>query len=121
MTPEIFVEVIKLVTIDGAVKGVSAQLNSPAGRAPSEKLKALSNWTLSLSEDDKSRIRSIIHMSAESAVYRFLSILDGLMAIEDTPDKGDLELYFVKDGKKTLLNNFNEEFLTSIFKHVDSA
>ncbi len=44
---------------------------------------------------------------AEGVIFGVLCVLDGVRAIESGPDKGELELYYVKDGTRVLLNTRN--------------
>ncbi len=47
----------------------------------------------------------------DTTIFGFFCILDGVTAIEDGTDKGKLNLYYEKDGKKLLLNNPDEDYL----------
>jgi hypothetical protein len=49
------------------------------------------------------------------AVFGFFCVLDGVSAIEDSPEKGDLELYFVKSSQKIRLNDPRQEELHNLF------
>ena len=46
-------------------------------------------------------------------------MLDGVSAIDSGENKGHLELYYVKDGKKELLNEFDNEFLHDMYNTED--
>jgi len=47
--------------------------------------------------------------AAESALFGVFCILDGLRVIEDGPEKGNLELHFIKSDPRTLLNDPTNE------------
>ncbi len=115
MNPEEFISVVKLRTSDAAVKGTLTTLKHPPGRSPSDKLLKLSQWYNQLSETDRHMLRAALRETAESAIFGFFCILDGVRVIEDTPDKGDLELYFVKGDEQTLLNDPHQEELHNLF------
>jgi len=46
-------------------------------------------------------------VAAEDVVFGTLCVLDGVRVIEDSQDKGDFEVYYVKEGQRTLLNTPN--------------
>ena len=58
--------------------------------------------------------------AAEMAVFEFFCILDGVAAIEDTPNKGELELHFLKGTEKKRLNDPREEELHNVFNALCS-
>ncbi|MFA5122722.1 hypothetical protein [Zavarzinia sp.] len=105
-----FVDLLKIVVRDGTARGEIEALGKPPGRRPRDELVAQSVWFNSLSDDDRRMLSSIIADTADLAVFRFLCVLDGVVAIEDTPDKGRLELSFVK-GRATVLNPEEGEML----------
>ena len=61
-------------------------------------------------------VRSIIQRAADHAVLGFLAVLDGVQAIETGPDKGKLELYYVKGESWTLLNDQRREAIHDYLK-----
>ena len=65
-------------------------------------------------------LKEVLSEAAESAVFGFLCILDGVRVIEDVTDKGTLELYFVKSGEKTQLNDPSREEPHNLFNSVCS-
>jgi hypothetical protein len=115
LTPEEFVSVVKLQTSDAAVQGALKAMKQPPGRAPSERLLALSRWYNQLPEADQHMIETALQQAAESAIFGFFCILDGVRAIENTTDKGGLELYFVKGNERKLLNDPRTEELHNLF------
>ena len=60
-------------------------------------------------------LRSALHHAAESAIFGLFCILDGVRTIESTSDKGDLELFFVKEDQRILLNDPHKEELHNLF------
>jgi hypothetical protein len=115
MTKEEFVSAIKLAVSDAAVSGEIKTLTRPAGRKPSKHLIRLSAWYNQLSETDQRMLAQALKEAAESAVFGFLCVLDGVTAIEDDLNKGELELYFLKNGDKTLLNDPRQEEMHNMF------
>ncbi len=58
----------------------------------------------------------VVSQSVEMAVFGFFCVLDGVRAIEDDFEKGDLILSFEKHGKSTWLNNPNDgHYLHDLF------
>jgi hypothetical protein len=115
-----FVEIIREVVIEGAISSVEELITNPPGRPPQKEVLNLSNWFKALSVDDKKMVRNIIEHSANSAVFGFLCVLDGVRAIEDSEDKGKLLLYFEKKEVRVLLNDFDKEFLHDIYNAVEN-
>ena len=111
MNQEEFVDVIKLVVIDGSIKAVESNLIKPAGRQPQKELVELSDWFNRLNFEDKIMVRKLITESVETGVFGFLCVLDGVSAIEASGEKGSLVLNFEKQGVSTWLNNPDENYL----------
>jgi len=115
LNAEEFVHIVKLRTSDAAVKNTLTILENPSGRSPSPGVIALSRWYHGLSDSDRNMLRRALEESAASAIFGFFCILDGVRVIEDTPEKGELELYFVKGAEKNLLNSSHQEELHNLF------
>ncbi len=115
MTNKDFVAIVREKLVVPTVQDVIENLTLPIGRKPDESSVRMSNWYNSLPDSDKDYISKVIHEAVESSVFHFLCILDGVSAIEPAGDKGKLELFFVKNGQKTLINDFEEEFLHDLF------
>ncbi len=116
MTKNEFVETIKKVVADGAYKSVELNLTTPPGRKPSMHLVEMSAWFNELNNQDKEFVRKIIKEAVAITVFSFLCVLDGVSAIEDNTDKGDLKHYYQNGIRTVLLNNPEEEDLHDIFK-----
>jgi hypothetical protein len=99
-----FVEVIDLVIVKATIKAVKQNITTPAGRSPQQKYLTMSAFYNNLSEDQKVSVDLIIKESVESAVFQFLCVLDGVIAIEDA-DKGELKLYYERNSKSNLIND----------------
>lgn len=112
-----FIDAIKIAVKDNAIEGIKSSLRNPPGRHPSEEKVELSKWYNNLSEQDKRFINQIITNSVESALFGFLCVLDGVRSIESY-EKGELKLFYEKDGNKMLLNDFNLEYLHDLFMAV---
>jgi hypothetical protein len=115
MTKEEFVEIVKLQTSDSAVSGTIKTLTRPPGRKPSPRLVLLSTWYNQLSAKDQAMLAEALKESAEAAMFGLFCILDGVRSIENGPDKGELEMYLVRAGEKTLLNDPRQEELHNMF------
>jgi len=110
MNAQQFVDLLRIVVRDGAASDELSVLSSPPGRRPTPDLQERSKWYKSLTDDEKRILSSIILDVADRTVFGFLSVLDGVRAIEDGLDKGHLELRYVKQGS-TLLNPPEGEML----------
>jgi hypothetical protein len=115
LTPEEFVNVVKLQTSDTAVQGTLKAMKQPPGRSPSAQLLTLSRWYNQLPEAHQHMLEAALQQAAESAIFGFFCILDGVRSIENATDKGALELYFVKGSQRTLLNDQRAEELHNLF------
>jgi hypothetical protein len=116
MNAKTFVDSIKIVALRDAVAGTMEVLGHPPGRRPAAEIQELSKWFHGLSVDDRSAVEKVVTFAARQAVYNLLSVLDGIAAFEPSGPKGRLELYYVKDDHRTLLNPDEDEQLTSVFK-----
>jgi hypothetical protein len=117
MNKEGFVKVLKTVVHDSAISSTIAAMGNPPGRKPSLRTKGLSEWYLSLDEANRKMVELAVKRSVHSAVFQWLAVLDGVTAIEDCMDKGELRLFFEKKGKRILLNdNERGEFLHDLYQ-----
>ncbi|MCQ8129772.1 hypothetical protein [Methylomonas rivi] len=91
-----FIKKIKIVVRDGAINDVISVTENPPGRRVSQ-LKARSEWYLSLPDEQKAIVKSIVSDSVDSALFGFLCVIDGVRAVENGPDKGKLELLYSKE------------------------
>jgi hypothetical protein len=115
MTIEDFINAVKIQTSDAAVQGTIKSLMRPPGRKPREQLVQLSKWFNHLSIEDQNMLREVLKEAAEMAVFEFFCILDGVSVIEDTPDKGELELHFIKGAERTRLNDPSAQELHNLY------
>lgn len=111
---EIIVEVVRKTAITGSIE----YLKEPPGRKPPEEVVRLSEWYNSLSDKDKENLNRTVAMAVDDSLFGFLAVLDGVRTIEDE-DKGLLELHYVKNNEKILLNNPNEEFLHDMYNGIE--
>ncbi|WP_263366867.1 hypothetical protein [Edaphobacter bradus] len=121
MTNSEFVNALKVQTSDAAVFGTVANLERPPGRKPRERDVTLSKWYGNLTSSDKAFVNTVIREAAELAVFSFLCVLDGVSAIEDGPEKGDLRLIYTKNGIELLLNGSSQEFLHDSYNALCQA
>lgn len=110
-----FVEITRRFACDVAVRDTVSALERPPGRRPSLDLIRESNWFGALDEDGRAVVKDIIRRSAENAIFDLFCILDGVRAIEDTPEKGDFELRFIKNEKVDVISP-SDDFLHELFK-----
>ncbi|AUX71462.1 hypothetical protein [Erwinia pyrifoliae] len=99
-----FVDVLNIVVKDSAVEDTISILDSPPGRKPDKELVELSGFYNSQDDKGKAFINKIIKLAADDALFGMLCVIDGVRAIEDDEDKGELVLTYQKDNKSTVLN-----------------
>jgi hypothetical protein len=121
MTTDQFVEAVKIQTSDAAVTGTIACLKRPPGRKPREKDVRLSEWYNRLHTLDQQMLQQALREATELAVFEFFCVLDGVTVIEDTREKGALELDYVKGSERTRLNPTEGEELHNIFNEMCEA
>lgn len=113
-----FVEALKLAVEQPAVVGCLQQYKAPSGRRPSEDLVQLSEWFSSLSDTDRSMLEKALNDAVHASLFGLFCVLDGVRAIEGPQDRGDLELWHVKNGVRTLINDPNENMLHDEYNAV---
>jgi hypothetical protein len=119
VTPEEFVEAIRLVVLDGARRSTISTLEAPPGRKPRTELLERSDWYHSLAETDKVMVQAVIRDAAHAATFGFLCVLDGVSAIEPSGPKGELQLiYRAPDGGDVTLNGEGHEDLHDILNAI---
>ena len=116
MTPEDFISALKAAVHDSAIHGIRETLEHPAGRKPTASDVELSDWYHALARTEKEKVMRVVQRAVHASVFGFLCVLDGVRAIEDSQQKGELQLYYVRDGARTLLNQAQEECLHDIYQ-----
>ena len=104
MDSEEFVRGVKAACSDTLAQVEIGSLRNPPGRRPSQRLLRLSRWFHQLSAEDQVMLAETLNYAAEAAIFGFFCVLDGVRVIENGPDKGGFELYYVKDDERVLLN-----------------
>ncbi len=109
MTADQFVEAVQAVVIEGSVQATMKNLAHPPGRAPTADLTKLSDWYGALHSRDQKMIEQSVRLAINHAVLSMMCVIDGAQAIEAGPDKGHLELFYVKGNARILLNDPEKE------------
>lgn len=115
MTKEEFISTIKEVVVEESIKSIQANLTKPSGRSPQKKYIIQSEWFNRLQNEDRKLLMEVVRETAETTVFGFLCVLDGVRAIEDSKPKGQLNLYYQKGEKEILLNASDETYLHDLF------
>ncbi len=119
MTSNDFINILDKYIKNTTARGVISVLEKPPGKKPDKKLIETSNWYIRLNDDDKKMVASIVNDTVKSALFNFLCVIDGVIAIESSGKKGRLELSFCKDNERVLLNDPGEEYLHDKFKGLE--
>jgi|SRR6185437_10331597 len=109
MTAEKFVDVVKEVAIEGALRSTISNLCTPPGRNPPSYLVEIANWFSTLEDIDRDMVERVARLAVDHATLTFMCIIDGAKAIESGPNKGHLELFYVKGSARLRLNDPNLE------------
>ena len=118
MDSQSFVQAIIASAYDTAVSGTLKSLQSPAGRHPQGELLKLAAWLEALTPAQRTSARMAIAKACEQATYNVLLVLDGLLAAEDSREKGRLELAYIRGDERTELNPSGGQPLSSLFKQL---
>jgi hypothetical protein len=71
-----------------------------------------------MSEQDREMLRKALSDVVRSSIFGFFCVLDGVRTIEDGLEKGKLELWHVKNGQRTLINDSEQDFLHDEYNAV---
>jgi hypothetical protein len=116
-----FARALRLVAVTNVAKSLPKFLINPPGRRPAASLVELSHWFRNLEPSDQDRVGEVVLLASEAAASRVLEVLDGIVAIEGPGPKGTLELFFVKDGNRLLLNDPTEEPLADLLRNSNDT
>jgi hypothetical protein len=104
MSPEEFVEAVRLLAVDNAAAGTVKVLRQPPGRRPWPVDVRRSEWFNSLAQGDQSFVEEVVKAAAFQSAFTFCSILDGITAFDN--EHGTLRLVYVApDGSESVLND----------------
>ena len=115
MNKDEFISMINTQVHQSVTPGIKEILHEPPGRKPRNELVQLSAWFNDLPEADQEMAMKISNLASRHATFGFLCLLDGVRAIEDGPNQGELKLFYKKGLKKVLLNDNKGEFLHDMF------
>lgn len=110
-----FIKATKVVAAS-ALTGLIKAIEKPPGRTPAPSLVRISDLFHRLSEDDRKIFGEALELAAGQATDNFLLILDGALAIESGPEKGELELYYKSGTDRVRLNDPEDAPLNEIFR-----
>jgi len=116
MNNEQFIKSIIQTVHDSVVNGLLENIENPPGRKPPQSSVELAEWVSELPENEKEKIKKIIKRATHAAIFSFLTVLDGAKAIESSPEKGQLKLFWEKETEKILLNDPENEALHDIYQ-----
>ena len=72
-----FIDSVYTAVYRTAIDGVLRHLAHPPGRRPRQDLVDLSSWFNGLDEDGQDRVREVVRLSVDQAVFGMLAGLDG--------------------------------------------
>jgi hypothetical protein len=110
-----FIDAIKLTVEESALETIKSNLSNPPGKKPDVSLVKMSQWFNALSERDKEMVLNVAREAAKSTLFGFFCVLDGVRTLENDYNKGELKLYFEKNGEQKLLNDTDGELLHELY------
>jgi hypothetical protein len=81
MRPRDFVDAVHAAVYRTAIDGVIRLLTQPPGRRPRQDIADLGAWFNELSERDQHRVREVVRLAVDQAVFGMLAVLDGSRSI----------------------------------------
>ena len=114
MDSESFVHVLRIAVRDPAITQTIGYIAAPPGRKIPDDVKEMSSWYNNLNDNDKRMLSAILEKAVDSAMFGFLSVLDGTSAIEERHLKGRLKLSYV-GAEETLLNSPDGPLLHELY------
>ncbi|MDG6896210.1 hypothetical protein [Volucribacter amazonae] len=118
MTQLEFVEILKELIGQGTCDDVIDLLDDPPGRRPAQYLVEMSNFFKSQDENSKEMIKKIISYTADTALFGLFCIIDDVRTFDN--EHGHLELFYIKEKIKVLLNDPEQEYLHDIFNSLEN-
>ncbi|MNL65327.1 hypothetical protein D3C87_1896450 [compost metagenome] len=103
MTPEFFVDALKVECRDSAVRDCIEQFRKPSGRRPKPELVQISEWFNALTEADQRRVAAAMREAAEATLFGVLCVVDGVRAIEAADEKSEFCLTVKRSNGVTTL------------------
>jgi hypothetical protein len=104
MTPEEFVDVLRIQVIDSTANGMLDLLRQPPGQAPWPNVVRRSQWFNALSTHDQGMVSEVVRSAAFMATFGFCCLFDGVRPIDN--EGGSLRLFHVAvDVTETWLND----------------
>lgn len=110
-----FISALKVAVRDATIKSIVKVAQNPPGKKVSLEKKTRAIWLNSLNNEQIDMINSLVTEATDSAIFGFLCVLDGVRVIEDTEDKGRLELRYI-GSNEVVLNSSNNEMLHDMYK-----
>ena len=110
MKPDEFVNAIVESAYKGAIGSELSRLENPPGRQPRPELMRLSNWYLSLTPTERDLAQQLIRASADSAIFGFLALIDGVRTLDDRKSK----IVVLVEGENVGVNGDLHEIFRSI-------
>ncbi|WP_424407533.1 hypothetical protein [Pasteurella sp. PK-2025] len=110
---EVFIkQIYQQIGVEG-INMITSILNDPPGRKPKQKLKELSEYVNSKSEDEKKKIIEIIELSINSTIFNMLCVFDQVNKLDDNID--NIKLSILCNNQEILLNDFTKQDLHDLF------
>ena len=110
-----FVEIVRNSVCNKTVENLLSTLECPPGRQPASDLLSMSAWFRQLYDKQKQTVKEIVRLSVEDAIFIFLSILDGVISVENSKEKGSFELRFKKGDIEEVISP-SKNFLYELFR-----
>ena len=115
MNKEEFIDAIKITVRQSTINDIKSILTTPIGRNPDPNAVKLSNWYNKLADTDKENLHEVIKQAVDSTLFGTLCVLDGVRAIENSADKGELVLEYHKHENVVRLNEQHGMYLHDIY------
>ena len=115
MNAEEFVNKIRIIVRDQAIRDMIEILSNPPGRKPNNELLTASNWFNQLDLESRQKIEWIIGDSIDAAIFGILCMLDGVRSFDDNNSKLVLQC-FTANETVTINDERSSLFLHELYK-----
>ena len=115
MNSQDFIGALHRAVYQGVGAGILRLAEHPVGRGNRAEKQARAAWMAGLDAESRAMVAKLVDEGVHAGIFGVLCVLDGVRAIEDPEDRGDLSLTYTDADGQTVLNSDDGEMLHDIF------
>jgi hypothetical protein len=112
MTGEEFIRGVVEILVDDSL---TAKMLKDPPQLESDPMLDFASWHRGLDEADQARVLDLVREAERVAIFRLLTVIDGVLPIVDG-QTGDFELHYVDGDRDDLLTDKSEPLLHDLFR-----